>query len=656
MGRQQSERHSAPEDCDGGQVRCGTIVRIFARPPLNLCIHCGKQHDPQTQTCPVTGKSLAVTGNAHKTIFGVAPPLPVPTASASVPAGPSGAGNRTIFGVAAPSPLTAPRASTSLPPPAPRPSAGLPVPAPSSSPPPASVRPSASVPLVAPPPPPPPKLRAPDLEKTPAVVLSAPIVAPAPKPMGPARTMLMINPTMAKAQGVPSASPAAPSEPPAARPKGTLSPPPTPAQEEVPTRPSRLPTSDEARHNPELVVSLDTQPADPLAPTRMAAPLPTAAATPAVDDLELELPPRPASVAPPTRTVESPSPDGPARPPSAKPCAPPLASAPDRDSEPRPARAASRGLGGDLKDAIRCLVESATDYRARWQRLLILTAALMLPAMAIESCLNTALMGSLVAKPAISANDTALAQRYGELRARLEESRAKGHLDQQVLAELAALEPVMAAGAAAQLSVPSAPSRVASSVLRFLASLLSGLLIFGLAVPLAYAAGALAAADHLSGAATPEWADLWPILKRRGDLFLFALLAVAGIVALGYALFVLPGLVASVLLVFVPHVVLFEKRPAKAALLRSLDLVKGDPIRVCLVLLASMVASGIVYKLADLLIPDSGRPLLFVQGLLGSLLFVAAMPIFTGALGRLYVELRQREGASAEELARAARR
>jgi hypothetical protein len=258
-------------------------------------------------------------------------------------------------------------------------------------------------------------------------------------------------------------------------------------------------------------------------------------------------------------------------------------------------------------------------------------------------------------KAVVAVQDSAIVQRYRDLKERLEESHAKGTLDQQAAAELAALEPVLAVGVTSQVALSTGPSAVVATILRIVIGLVSGLLIFGLAVPLAYAVGGLAAANQMSNAEPPAWSDVWPILMRRRQLFFVSLLTAAIIVAVGYALFVLPGLVASVLLVFVPHVVLFEQQSGKPALLRSLELVKRDAIRVCVVLLASMVASGIVYKLADLVIPDWGRPLLFVQALLGNVLFVAVMPIFTGALGRLYVEQRQREGGTADELSQASR-
>lgn len=451
--------------------------------------------------------------------------------------------------------------------------------------------------------------------------------------------MLMINPGLIKPEGVPAPLTAPVGAiPSVTAPPNSVSPPPTavPTQDEIPTKPNALPSSEEARRHPDLVVSIDD--------SQPGAQNGSAPRSNVPDKLELDLPPAPVAKPAANASAAFPPVDIGAAQPAPK-------AAPSPVHVPKPAEPRARGFGSDFSDAIRCIVDAATAYRTNWRSILILTAALMFPALAVESCATTALSGALVPKVV---GDTGMVQRYKDLKTRLEEARAKGTLDQQAAAELAALEPMMAVSVA-QVSVATGPSTVVVTILRILMALVSGLLIFGIAGPLAYAAGALAATHQLSGAEPPTLAELWPALMRRGQLLLVSLLAVAAIVAVGYTIFVLPGLVASVLLVFVPHVVLFEKRGGKAALLRSLDLVKRDAVRVCVVLLASMVASGIVYRLADLVIPDWGRPLLFVQALLGNVLFVAVMPIFTGALGRLYIDQRQREGVTADELAQSAR-
>jgi hypothetical protein len=432
-----------------------------------------------------------------------------------------------------------------------------------------------------------------------------------------------------------------------------------------------LPSAEEARANPELVITLDPGRPDPDSgpaanPYTKLEPAPRALAT-ARNMGGLEFEPDPSSEVtpeldlPPVDLPPAGTPEQPARPASPAAISEPV---PDRVTaqDGQPAGWATR-LRADTVDALRCLATSLSDYRGRWRTLLFLTAAFMLPAVAVESCLTVAFTSSLVVKPAAHAEAAAagLSQRREELNARIEESRARGWVDRQAQAELAALDIVIAAGKSAGASAVEAeaaarPGRAKMLLLRFVAALFTGLLLFGAAVPLAYAANLLVIADERAGLSRPELADVWPLLLRRAELFLCALPGAAVIIALGYALFFVPGLVASVLLAFVPAVVLFERRTGKLALLRSLHLVKSDPVRVTVVLLAAGLASAIVFRLADLVISDSGRRLLFMQALLGNLLFVAITPVFAAALARIYAELRDREGVTAEDLARAARR
>jgi len=87
------------------------------------------------------------------------------------------------------------------------------------------------------------------------------------------------------------------------------------------------------------------------------------------------------------------------------------------------------------------------------------------------------------------------------------------------------------------------PSPVAV-VARWLAAVLAtGFLVFGLAVPLAYAILTVALLDRRAGAPLPSFIDVWALLWRRRLRFITALLPAAALVALGSALFFLPGLV-----------------------------------------------------------------------------------------------------------------
>jgi hypothetical protein len=149
---------------------------------------------------------------------------------------------------------------------------------------------------------------------------------------------------------------------------------------------------------------------------------------------------------------------------------------------------------------------------------------------------------------------------------------------------------------------------------------------------------------------------VWPLLLARGELFLVSLIPAALLVAVGNALFVLPGLVLSVLFAFVPHVVLFEKRGGRPALSRSIELVRNDAVRVALAFLSFAVLGFVAATLTELVLPtSSSRAVVFLHSVTSDLLSVAILPVPALVLARIYIDLRARAGATPERLSRAAR-
>jgi hypothetical protein len=278
---------------------------------------------------------------------------------------------------------------------------------------------------------------------------------------------------------------------------------------------------------------------------------------------------------------------------------------------------------------------------------------LVLPASFLHSCLATALVpppaGNVLAQGATTAH---FEQRKAELARRIQEAQARGEMDSEAAVALAALT------AAGITPVASATTEVnvRGNWLRFrLIMIIQGLLVLGLAFPLACGFLALAYFDYQSGAAMPGLADVWPILVARVRLFLVALLPAALLVALGYALFIVPGLVLSVLFLFLPQVVIFEKKGGRTALSRSIELAKEDPIRGTLAFLSFALATAVVVLGAEQLLPtDASRAVAFLHFLVCDLLAVAVLPIPALVLARLYLELRG-ERTNAESLSRAAR-
>ena len=311
----------------------------------------------------------------------------------------------------------------------------------------------------------------------------------------------------------------------------------------------------------------------------------------------------------------------------------------------------------DAEAGLRLLVEASTFYRQSWRPLLLLVAILLLPVAAAKSCVVAAVTGSAVPDPLLDASATTVdfSRAKQELTLRAEASRAQGKIDKAALAELAALESLAAAGAVGAGAAAEPSSQVA---VRWLAGVLvAGLLLFGLAVPLAYATLTLALVDQSAGTPLPSPMDVGVLLWRRRLRFITALLPAAALVAVGSALFLLPGLLVAILLLFVPVVVLFERAAGKAALLRSMALVRADAVRVIVVILVAAVLGAAASGLADLAMPESSRRIIvFLRVFLGDLLMIVILPVPALAAARLYLDLRGREGVDAAALARAARR
>jgi hypothetical protein len=332
---------------------------------------------------------------------------------------------------------------------------------------------------------------------------------------------------------------------------------------------------------------------------------------------------------------------------------------------PQPPDAAQTGTGdgeapfsdrlvSDTKSIIELLHWALTAYLRHPKPLLVLAAFLIFPASLLESCLVAGITGGTADQVRMVDTTTVdFTKRRAELATRIQASQARGQIDKQAAAELAALTAVEATPPP---TTDVVLHRGASWLREKLANLIQGLLLFGLAFPIAYGALSIATIDRLGGASLPSFGDIWPILVARSELFLVSLIPAALLVAVGNALFILPGLVLSVLFLFVPQVVLFEKRSGRAALLRSIDLVKSDAIRVVLAFLSFALTGFAAATLTELFIPPGGdRAVVFVHFVIGDLLAVAVLPIPAMVLARLYLDLRARKGLTPEQLSRAAR-
>ena len=248
-----------------------------------------------------------------------------------------------------------------------------------------------------------------------------------------------------------------------------------------------------------------------------------------------------------------------------------------------------------------------------------------------------------------------LSQSKAALAKRIQVSQAKGAIDVPAAAALAALTALEGTNGAETAFGPAKPSPD-GFWREFLARFFAGLVLFGLTVPLAFAALSIAAADEQGGAALPGVADVAAILLARRELFLLSLFPAALLVAVGHAVFVIPGLILAALFLFVPHVVVFEKRRGRAALERSIELVRADIVRVVMTFVALALVGFVIAVLTGLLLPTSGsRATVFLNSTVGALLLLAILPVPALALARIYFDARARAGATAERLSRAAR-
>jgi len=291
---------------------------------------------------------------------------------------------------------------------------------------------------------------------------------------------------------------------------------------------------------------------------------------------------------------------------------------------------------------------------------LALSAMLVLPATLVQSCLLAAVARgadpATLVLPGIATVD--LSQSKAALAKRIQASQAKGTIDAPAAAALAALTALEGVAGADGAETRFGPAKSSSDGFwrEFLARFFAGLVLFGLTVPLAFAALSIAAADREGGAALPGVADVAAILLARRELFLLSLLPAALLVAVGHAVFVIPGLILACLFLFVPHVVVFEKRRGRAALERSIELVRADIVRIAMTFVALALVGFVIAVVTGLLLPtSSSRATVFLNSTVGALLLLAILPVPALALARIYFDARAGAGATAERLSRAAR-
>jgi hypothetical protein len=175
---------------------------------------------------------------------------------------------------------------------------------------------------------------------------------------------------------------------------------------------------------------------------------------------------------------------------------------------------------------------------------------------------------------------------------------------------------------------------------------LIGFLGFGLALPMVQTALALAASDRLLGGSA-TWKEVWGLVAGRLPAVLSAIVPAGLLVAAGFFLFLVPGVVLAFFFSFVPFVAALERRGGPGAIGRSVALVRSDWLRLLLLLLVLGFILLLTKVLGSMFLPTT--PL--GAQLLADVLTLLLLPIPAVAELLLYLDLRhRREGYDLDRL------
>lgn len=184
-------------------------------------------------------------------------------------------------------------------------------------------------------------------------------------------------------------------------------------------------------------------------------------------------------------------------------------------------------------------------------------------------------------------------------------------------------------------------------LLGLLGTLVTAFALHGIVVPLTSGALTITVADRILGGDS-NWRQVWMLLFRRLGKLLSALLPAALLVALGFVMFVVPGIILAFLFSFIAPVVLIEGIGGRAAIKRSADLVRRDWLRVAVVLIVFALVRWLAENIAWIFIP---RHALFFGSFFGDLFTMVLMPVPILGSVLLYFDLRRtHEGFTQDHL------
>jgi hypothetical protein len=285
------------------------------------------------------------------------------------------------------------------------------------------------------------------------------------------------------------------------------------------------------------------------------------------------------------------------------------------------------------------LVEAFELYRKHGKALLLTCALLFVPASLIKSCALASLERPNGAAETVVAEVQSAGARVEAAQRALADAYAH-HADPATITRLqrdtqrelerVAEETLHAArGGSGQFGL---------ALLSFLGMAMTMLFLYGIIVPLTNGALTISVADRILGGEA-GWREVWMLLFRRLDKLLAAMIPAALLIAAGFLCLFIPGVVLAVLFAFVSPVVLVEGLGGRAALRRSVDLVKSDWLRVALVAVAFGVLHGIARALGNALIPHSA---VFLDSLFTDLVTMVLLPVPVLGTVLLYFDIRRK--------------
>jgi hypothetical protein len=282
-------------------------------------------------------------------------------------------------------------------------------------------------------------------------------------------------------------------------------------------------------------------------------------------------------------------------------------------------------------------------YRRHARTVLVTCAIAFIPASLVKSCAYAAVTVPQVnASAAVDAlknlrtDDLQAAQRA------LQDAYAQ-HADAKTIQRLQAEQTLLLeeVGRRSTLATSAAMGSFTAFILGVLGTLITTFFVFGLVVPLTNGALTIFVADATLGG-DGGWRFAWNLLWHRIGPLLMTVLPAACLIAFGFIMFWIPGLVLGLLFAFVAPVVLLEGKRGRVALRRSVDLVGPDWLRVALMIVCLAVLNVVAQTLVAIFVPRSAP---FIGAVLSDLVTLVFLPLPVIAMALLYFDIRRkREG------------